>query len=70
MWQFTHEDVKNGVIHFVASDSKGNNSGRRRKGANDSFGYRLVAPGVQPANGVFEFNVAPKVMAVLAPFFD
>ena len=60
VWQFTHEDIKNGIIHFVVSveDSTKEPLG----GAlNDSFTYRLVAPGVQPAIGVFNFSVILQV---------
>ena len=67
--QFTHEDIKNGVVHFVPSEGKlklmlkeraasmlgiGFNGG---PSMNDSFKYRLEAPGVQPANGVLEFII-------------
>ena len=56
VWQFTHEDVKNGVIHFVPGSDVAVKSA-----ANDSFVFRLVAPGVQPANGIFPFSILPQV---------
>ncbi|TRY66991.1 hypothetical protein TCAL_11761 [Tigriopus californicus] len=55
IWQFTHEDVKNGIIHFVPD--LGALESLQGHGANDSFVYRLVAPNVQPANGVFGFAI-------------
>ena len=60
MWQFTHEDIKNGIIHFVASvddvikEPLGGS-------INDSFSYRLVAPGVQPAVGIYAFSIVLQV---------
>ncbi len=57
VWQFTHEDVKNGVIFFVPSEKIDLASP-----ANDSFLFRLVAPGVQPANGIFPFSIMPQVL--------
>ena len=57
VWQFTHEDVKNGIIHYVpATDDVDFQSP-----VNDSFVFRLLAPGVQPANGVLPFTVYPEV---------
>ena len=56
VWQFTHEDVKNCVIYFVISEEKK----FKMAHLNDSFTYRLEAPGVQPANGLFEFLVLPQ----------
>jgi hypothetical protein len=56
VWQFTHEDVKNGVIHFVPGANL-----MLTSPANDSFIFRLVAPGVQPANGIFPFTIFPQV---------
>ena len=53
VWQFTHEDVKNGVIYFVIAESKKFTTAH----LNDSFTYRLEAPGVQPANGLFDFVI-------------
>ena len=50
VWQFTHEDIKNGVIYFIAKEGQTQN--------NDSFSYRLEAPGVQPAHGIFEFGIS------------
>merc|ERR1719471_2276363 len=52
VWQFTHEDIKNGVIYFVGSGAalQGNRT--------DMFQYRLEAPGVQPALSQFLFMVA------------
>jgi len=60
VWQFTHEDVKNGIIHFVVSvdDSLKDPLGGS---LNDSFTYRLVAPGVQPAIGFFNFSIILQV---------
>ena len=66
--QFTHEDIKNGVVYFVPSEEKLNLlmkereslTGMGNNGAhsiNDSFRYRLEAPGVQPANGALEFII-------------
>ena len=66
--QFTHEDIKNGVVYFVPSEEKLNLlmkeresfAGMGNNGAqsiNDSFKYRLEAPGVQPANGALEFII-------------
>lgn len=57
VWRFSHEDVKNNVIHYVADSRRID----RTSGVNDSFEYRLVAPGVQPANGVFNFQVVSQV---------
>ena len=60
VWQFTHEDIKNGIIHFVASvddvikEPLGGS-------INDSFSYRLVAPGVQPAVGIYAFSIVLQV---------
>ena len=67
--QFTHEDIKNGVVYFVPSEEKLNlflknresYNGIDNNGApsiNDSFRYRLEAPGVQPANGALEFIIS------------
>ena len=57
VWQFTHEEVKNGVIYFVRQDLRNiNTSGGQ---VNDSFSYRLEAPGVQPAFGLFDFVIGP-----------
>ena len=50
VWQFTHEDIKNGVIYFIAKPEM-------QISGNDSFRYRLEAPGVQPANGIFSFGI-------------
>ena len=63
VWQFTHEDIKNGIIHFVVSvdDSSKDPLGGS---LNDSFTYRLVAPGVQPAVGVFNFSVILQVSLI------
>ena len=55
VWQFTHEEVKNGVIFFVRKDLRSVNNGQ----VNDSFSYRLEAPGVQPAFGLFDFIIGP-----------
>ena len=52
VWQFTHEEVKNGVIYFVRKDM-------RTSQVNDSFAFRLEAPGVQPALGIFDFVIGP-----------
>lgn len=49
VWQFTHEDVKNGVIYIVVNTETSDK--------NDSFTYRLEAPGVQPALGSFDFTI-------------
>ena len=57
VWQFTHEDVKNGIIHYVPSVDLVDSS----SAINDSFVFRLLAPGVQPANGVLPFTVYPEV---------
>jgi chondroitin sulfate proteoglycan 4 len=57
VWQFTHEDIKNEVVHYVINNDLGGNMGAR---LNDSFSYRLVAPGVQPANGIFEFSITTR----------
>ena len=57
VWQFTHEDVKNGIIHYVPSVDLVDSSSP----INDSFVFRLLAPGVQPANGVLPFTVYPEV---------
>ena len=59
VWQFTHEDVKNGVVHFVVNPDllKQIRSTLNPPLLNDSFEYRLVAPGVQPANGRFRFTL-------------
>ena len=51
VWQFTHEDIKNGVIYFIAKPEM-------QISGNDSFRYRLEAPGVQPANGIFSFGIS------------
>ena len=51
VWHFTHEDLKNGVIYFVGSN------GPLTRNTSDQIGYRLEAPGVQPATGVFKFVV-------------
>ena len=48
---FTHEDLKNGVIFFVGSNLAAHLN------QTDSFQYRLEAPGVQPALGLFNFIV-------------
>ena len=65
VWQFSHEDIKNEVIHFVTdpkvSDAMTGNSNRRAAPLNDSFVFRLVAPGVQPAVGQFPFTIVPQV---------
>ena len=58
VWQFTHEDVKNGIIHYVPSDDLAVDLDAP---VNDSFVFRLLAPGVQPANGVLPFTVYPEV---------
>ena len=55
VWQFTHEDVKNGVVFFVLTS---NHNQAHFLSQNDSFHYRLEAPGVQPANGVMKFEIA------------
>ena len=66
--QFTHEDIKNGVVYFVPTEDKLKRVIKERdlydgignSGApsiNDSFKYRLEAPGVQPANGALEFII-------------
>ena len=57
VWQFTHEEVKNGVIFFVRKDLRSLNANGGQ--LNDSFSYRLEAPGVQPAFGLFDFVVGP-----------
>ena len=72
VWQFTHEDVKNGVIHYVVDEEflqkiNGVSSSDGISSLNDSFTYRLVAPGVQPANGVFDFVVRFPVSFFLPP---
>ena len=54
VWHFTHEDLKNGVIYFVGSN------GQLSRNSSDQVGYRLEAPGVQPAEGIFEFIVMPR----------
>ena len=59
VWQFTHENVKNGVIHYVADQDVLQGI---EKGVRDEFRYQLLAPGVQPANGVFGFTVVPEVI--------
>lgn len=51
VWHFTHEDLKNGVIYFVGSNIA------LKQNTTDGIQYRLEAPGVQPALGVFEFIV-------------
>merc|ERR1719474_1577228 len=51
VWDFTHEDLKNGVIYFVCS------ANNLAKNTSDKLSYRLEAPGVQPANGIFSFMV-------------
>lgn len=56
VWQFTHEEVKNGVIYFVRKDIM-----RTTMQANDSFTFRLEAPGVQPAYGLFSFLIGPSI---------
>ena len=67
--QFTHEDIKNGVVYFVPSEEKLNAFIKNRESyngidnngspsINDSFRYRLEAPGVQPANGALEFIIS------------
>ena len=68
VWQFSHEDVKNGVIHFVADESalEGVSMDSLKAGVNDSFLFKLVAPGVQPAVGKFEFSVATEVKIFLS----
>ena len=55
VWQFTHEDIKNGVIYFIVNSKP--EAGLHLAG-NDSFKYRLEAPGVQPAFGIFEFTIS------------
>ena len=66
--QFTHEDIKNGVVYFVPAEEKLNTFIKKRdsyngqgenmaQSINDSFRYRLEAPGVQPANGALEFII-------------
>ena len=62
VWQFSHEDVKNGVIHFVPDTKALNRQAQAGTKTNDSFVFRLVAPNVQPANGVFDFSVKPKAL--------
>ena len=52
VWHFTHEDLKNGVIYFVGSSSP------LARNTSDRISYRLEAPGVQPATGIFTFMVA------------
>lgn len=71
VWQFTHEEVKNGVIYFVRQDLRNiNTSGGQ---VNDSFSYRLEAPGVQPAFGLFDFVIGPSanegIMFFIIHFF-
>ena len=63
VWQFSHEDVKNGIIHFVPDLKSLNRQADSGNGnpIEDSFVFRLVAPNVQPANGIFDFSVQPKV---------
>ena len=56
VWQFTHEDIKTGKIHYVPDEDLSLQSP-----INDSFVFRLLAPGVQPANGVLPFTVFPEV---------
>ena len=74
--QFTHEDIKNGVVYFVPSEKKLNlflknresYNGIGNNGApsiNDSFRYRLEAPGVQPANGALEFIISDLPVSIL-----
>lgn len=59
MWQFSHEEVKNGLIFFVPDPKR---LAGVTRGVRDSFDYRLVAPAVQPAKGTFEFTVVSKVI--------
>ncbi len=62
--QFTHEDIKNGVVHFVPGLDGLNKQSIGGSSLNDSFHYRLVAPGVQPANGVFDFTMILQVSQI------
>ena len=48
---FTHEDIKNRVIYFVGSGAS------LQRNVTDMLRYRLEAPGVQPATGLFTFKV-------------
>ena len=52
VWYFTHEDLKNGVIYFVGSNTP------LAKNTTDAISYRLEAPGVQPAVAQFKFIVS------------
>ena len=51
VWHFTHEDLRNGVIYFVGSNNL------ISRNTSDQITYRLEAPGVQPALGIFKFMV-------------
>jgi len=81
VWQFTHEDVKNEIIHFVAISGYFSIKMPLKKdqfffkfgftdemmkdhqgSINDSFSYKLVAPGIQPAVGVFNFSLILQVL--------
>lgn len=57
VWRFTHEDVKNGVIHFAPDEAILSTARGGGNAVNDSFAFRLDAPGVQPANGIFDFVI-------------
>jgi hypothetical protein len=52
VWHFTQEDIKNGVIYFVGAAGV-----PLSRNTSDELTYRLEAPGVQPALGVFRFLV-------------
>ncbi len=58
---FTQEDLSNGVIYFV-----GSNTGLTSN-TSDELVYRLEAPGVQPAKGVFRFAVISSGITSWAP---
>ena len=52
VWHFTQEDLKNGVIYFVGAAGV-----PLARNTSDELTYRLEAPGVQPALGIFRFLV-------------
>jgi hypothetical protein len=58
---FTQEDLSNGVIYFV-----GSNTGLTSN-TTDQLIYKLEAPGVQPAKGVFRFTVISSGITSWAP---
>ena len=61
VWQFTHEDIKNGVIFFVGSGAA------LQTNKTDMFHYRLEAPGVQPAATSFQFVVTSSGVTAWQP---